>query len=780
MPVVPNLETPSVQAEGLPGRPIPRISDDVSPQDFGSGLAKGIEDVGAAGAEQEAVLKRRNDAMRVVDANTQLEAAKTSMLYGTEQPDGTRKGGAYSMHGTAAINMPATILPEYDKAAQQISSTLTPDQQRLFQTHIASNKNELDLGLNRYEYEESNRLATQVFTNGVKQTISNASVGWRDPDQIAKSRLDLKGLVQLQGDREGWGADEKAQQLAKMQAEMHFNVVDRMLADGSPQSALGYFKSVRDTGELTGEQAHQLGAQIDAALQQGKAQNQTDLLARIGDVRAAAVNGLSIPPSSMPSKSEILAAFPQDGQRRWDAIQSDISMGATLKSMSGQSATEMQATVDAAKPSQVGGAAEQLERYQLVAQAAQRVAMQRNADPRQAVIDNKLGSNALNFGDLPGTITELKSRLQATSTDSARFGMYVPPLSKQEQSQFAQRLESMPAMDRARTLATLNQGLNDDRGFQTLMHQIMPGSPVTAIVGSQLNQSTPANTPVWMDRRFDRDPTELTRTLAGEALLNPQGLEKQGAGKFKLPSEEGSQSSTGLRQSFQLYADTAIANRPELAEATYAAFKANYAQRLAESGNISGIPGSDDAKLRQAALKATVGNVVRFNSGTVAVPPGLDPSRFQSVVEAAVAARARLVGFDPAQIKGYKLEEVGALGSGRYQLVQGNALVVNPGGKVFPTDQRDANGQGLFQIDIRNQYLARAGATATQADLRRQAAEQPPAPSKPVEAVAGSPTKTKDVVEASRVIKAPATPGLSRGGSGRGGKAHPSQGPIAE
>lgn len=783
MPTVPNLEAPSIQAEALPGRAFPRIDDNASPAEFGAGLAQGLEQAGGVGAEIEAKHKDQLDRERVIDANTQLEAAKNQMLYGKPQADGSMQGGAFSLHGTAAMNMPATILPEYDKLSQSIAATLTPDQQRLFQPHVSLGKNELDTALNRYEYEEGNRLSNEIYSNGIKQTVSNASVGWRDPGAITKARLDLRGIIDLQGDRLGWSPDERSQQLAKAQAEMHYNVVDRMLADGAPGAALAYFKGVRDTPELTGEQAHQLGAQIDAALNQHKAEGQSALLAQIRDVSTAAMNGQAIPPSSMPSRAAILAAFPDDGDRRYRAMQNDIAMGADLKSMATLTPAQIAAKVDSYKPSGVEGAADAYERYNAVGQAAQRILTQRAQDPRQFVIDNKLGSEPLNFQDVGALTSQLSTRLASTQLDSQRLGGYVPPLSRAEATQFAQSLESMKPADRLRMLAGLNQGLNDDKGFQTIMHQIMPGSPVTAIVGSQLGQQNPANLPVWFDHRFAASPTDQTRILAGEALLNPIGLEKSGEkGKpFPMPSDGNTGSSSGLRAQFLSQAGRdggagdLFRNRPELGDAYYAAFKGAYAQLLAEKGDFSG---NGDTSLRDQAFKMAIGNLTTVNGQKVAVPAGLDPSRYSVILDAAVNAHAKSLGLDPQALSGYRLEELGGLGSGRYHLTQGNAILVNPGGKPNP-----GSTDNYFTIDLRGQYLTRAGAKPDEVDVdraREEARSAPPAvaPS-PATAVEGSANVPKASAERETTYKPPPVTGLSRGG-GRGGKSHPSQGPTTE
>lgn len=240
MPTVPNLEAPQVQQEPLPGRAFPRVDDNVSPTSFGAPLAQGLEAVGAAAVGEGEKLKRQNDQLRVIDANTQLEAAKTQMLYGAVQADGTRSGGAYSLHGLNAINMPATILPHYDEAAQKISGSLTPDQQRLFAGHVLLGKGELNTSLSRYEFEESNRLSNTVYDNAVKQTVTNAALGWRDPDAVTKSRLDLRGLVQMQGDREGWDPTTRSQVLLAALGDMHKGVVESMVDQGNISGARTY------------------------------------------------------------------------------------------------------------------------------------------------------------------------------------------------------------------------------------------------------------------------------------------------------------------------------------------------------------------------------------------------------------------------------------------------------------------------------------------------------------------------------------------------------------
>lgn len=257
MPTVPYLDEPTVQQEPVPGRANPRVDTDVSAASFGGGIAQGAEAVGTAGAELGAQLKRQNDQVRITEANTQLEAAKTAMLFG---PGGTG-GGAYSLHGYDAMDMPNKILPQYDKVAQGIAAGLTPDQQRQFSEHTANNRSKLNFELNRYEFDESNRLAHAVYANGANQSILGAQLSWRDPEEIGKARQDLQSIVTMQADREGWTPEEKAQNLTALQAQLHQNVIGQMIVDKAPQAAASYLASI-PRGEVPPALMEHLQAQV--------------------------------------------------------------------------------------------------------------------------------------------------------------------------------------------------------------------------------------------------------------------------------------------------------------------------------------------------------------------------------------------------------------------------------------------------------------------------------------------------------------------------------------
>lgn len=674
MPQIPYDAIPSVEAQPLPGRPYPHVDTDVNATSFGSGLAAGIEDVGAAGASAEAKIKEQNDHLRVIDANTQLEAAMNSMQYGTVQPDGTRSGGAFSLHGAAALNLPATLMPEYEKAAAQVNSTLTPDQQRLFAPHMANARQQLNLQLNRHEYEESNRLAQETFTNSVSQSVENASVGWRDPMALGKARLDIKGAMDIQADRQGWSADEKNVQTNKALAEMHFNVVDRMLSDGQPNAALKYFQDVRDTQELTGQQAHQLGATIDAAFREARAENQVVVGGKLRDVSAAAMNGLAVPPSSMPSRAEVLAAFPKDGERRYSGMLSDITLGADVNSMAGKTPEQIQTLTDSYRPTTVAGAADAFERYNAVGKAADQIFKARNQDPAQFAMDYGLGWKPLDVGKPQEMLNGLRSRATTQGEVSEVMGVNTPLLSKQETKQFTAWLDNQKPSDRLQALTALRSNLPGDQAYTALMKQIAPGSPITAVAGSMLDKPASTSTPSWYDGKFAVDPIVPQRMLEGEQILKAkdEGI----TSKFPMPSDKD------LQAHFQSAAGGANSDlfrgRPETLETAFASYKSLYAAEASHQGISNGII---NTTIAQAAAESVISGgpgrqPATYGNTSVVVPAGMDPTKFEGVVDRASKSALMAGGYsdkDIAALRGYGLRELGdTLGTGRYVIINGN------------------------------------------------------------------------------------------------------------
>lgn len=285
------------------------------------------------------------------------------------------------------------------------------------------------------------------------------------------------------------------------------------------------------------------------------------------------------------------------------------------------------------------------------------------------------------------------------------------PLLPQEASALAGQLDNSPPKQAAQMLVGLRSAANDDVAYQNIMRQIAPHSPVTAIAGTMVNSSAPASTPAWFDQNFAPKLDDVAHILSGDSLLNPNkaatGQQEKGELKSTVPMpSDGTNTTPGLRDAFingtggVKGAKDLFRDRPELGEAYFAAFKAADAGLRAEAGDLKGEP---NGSIEKQALKIALGNTVDFNGAQVKVPDGMDPSKFKGYVNNAVAAAVQASGGGKDwadRLEGYRLHEVGGVGTGRYAVMDGPIPFARPDGK------------GHLEINLRQQFSPQTPQTA--------------------------------------------------------------------
>ena len=453
---------------------------------------------------------------------------------------------------------------------------------------------------------------------------------------------------------------------------------------GGAQHALDANKDVMDP-----KLAWTLQRNIDAQVKEKQNDQKQDIADRFADSMQAAEAGLSNPVTVSRAEMEIL--YPKDAQRHWDGLQSMVEAGAKARDYDQMTPAQIQQDLAGKRPTEGGPeAAFALHSYGILARAAEQSLRARAQDPAQFAIDSKQGWSPIDLSDPKAALDELRSRANTAPTVSAQVGGPVPLLSNGESRQFSQMLDGQVPRDRLGTLTALHNALPDERAYYSVLQQIAPHSPVTAIVGARVGQPNATNQPSWYDQQFSPNPADGETILAGEALLNPQGSKNDQEGgrskaAFPMPPDGGS---SGLRMLYSKATGDLFRDRPDLAEAHFSAFKDAYAALLSQKGDMKGI---GDSTLAARALKMSLGTTVDFNGRTMSVPPGMDPTQYETSVRRAVQTTATTMDA-PAdwaeRMRGYQLQELGALGSGRYQVLNGN-MPVTVRGQPFIVDLQD-------------------------------------------------------------------------------------------
>jgi hypothetical protein len=321
------------------------------------------------------------------------------------------------------------------------------------------------------------------------------------------------------------------------------------------------------------------------------------------------------------------------------------------------------------------------------------------------------GPKPIDFSDQQGAAAELRSRANTAGDLSARLGVSMPLLSKQESKDMTSSLAQMAPDKRLQTLAQLRQTLPDDTSYANVLHSIAPNSPLTALAGASLDRPNKGDAPNWYDTRFaGTGPVGPVgqRTLEGEEILKDKS-EKGIKSSVPMPPDKSTSQQPGLDTAFLDASGGKTSDlfrgRSELMQAKFAQFKAVYAADANKQGKLNGILNPDIAA---QAARDVLGPVTTYNHSSVVVPSGMDPTKFEGAVNGASKAALKSAGYNDTDIgalRGYGLRELGDdFGTGRYVIINGRGDPL-----------KDKANQNPVIIDLNQQYKGPNAPVAKQA-----------------------------------------------------------------
>lgn len=669
--------SPQIQPDALPGRDNPRLPDEITPAAFGGQVGHAIEGAGEVAQQHYDAVMSQARQTQLTDAHNQLQTLMGSL---TRDP----QSGAFTKEGKNAFGLNAQYLPQYDDAADKIvQSVADPRARQAAQMASMQVRNQLSEQLDNHELEQHRQYSVKTAQDSIKIAGDQAANNYNHPDIVANNIDTMDVSLENLAHQQGWSDEQLQAARQEAHSSLHTNVIDRMLADDKLPMAKAYLDTAKN--DMDPARVEAAAHTIDARLKEKQNEAKQDIADRYSDSMQSAQFGL--PNAVTVSRKEMDVLYPKDAQRRWDGLQSMVETGAQAKQYDQMTPQDIQSDLQRRMPTQGGPeAAFQIHNYETLARAAQQSLQARAQDPAQFAINSGAGWKPLDLSDPKGAMSELRSRANSAPEVSEQIGGPVPLLSKPESKQLSATLDNAPPAQRVQLLDALHQNLPDDRAYFSVMRQIAPHSPVTAIVGAKVGQPDPMHTAAWYDPKFGANPGDAERILAGEALLNPptKGGEEKGSfkGGFPMPPETPG---AGLQSYFADQTKDLFRNRPELADAYYSTFRAAYAGLAAEKGDYEGQ--MNTAREKQAYQMA-IGHTLDYNGQRVMIPQGMDPTRFKGLVDKAVSVAAPAYGAPPDwrdKMGGYQLRELDGVGSGKYELLNGNMPIVVKG-KPFTID----------------------------------------------------------------------------------------------
>jgi len=651
----------SVQPEALPGRPNPRFPDEVSPQSYGSSIGKGIEDAGAVLNSVYDKAQTQAQQSQLADAHNQLQ-----VLQGTLTHDPTK--GAFTKQGKDAFGLNQQYLPQWDAQSAAIIAGIPDDKARAAAVMASGQmRNQLSEQLDSHELQQHKEFGIKTAQASINLAQQAGSANYNHPD-ILKSNLDTIGVsIDNLGKQQGWSQDEIDSAKQEQTSKFHSNVIDRILADNKIGMAQTYLDSTKDS--MDAKTAWTAQRTIDAQLREAQNGQKQDIADRMQDSMTAAQFGLKNPISVTRAEMEVL--YPKDAQRKWDGLQSMAAAGTQARQYDQMTPEQIAADVTKNTPTTGGPeAAFAIKGYEIRARAADQSIKARNQDPAQFVIDSGAGWQPLDLKNSQNALSQLRSRANTQGQVSEQTGVNTPLLSKTETKAFTGWLNGQAPAARLNVLQQLRQTMPDEVSYTSLLKQIAPGSPLTAIAGTTLDRPIAGNQPSWFNQTYATSPIIGQRILEGEEILRAKD-EKGIKSNFPMPKD------TELQTAFQAAvggtSSDLFRGRPDTLDSYYAAYKAAYAAEASHQGVTNGVLNSTIA---QKVAEGVIGNATTYGHTSLVVPSGMDPTKFEGAVNAASTAALRVGGYsdtDQQALRGYGLRELGdTLGTGRYVVINGN------------------------------------------------------------------------------------------------------------
>lgn len=402
-----------------------------------------------------------------------------------------------------------------------------------------------------------------------------------------------------------------------------------------------------------------------------------------------------------------------EGPRRFSAYQFDMQTGADVQAMKTMPTEQQQAFLDQHKPQpNTPNYAWQTSRYDALVKANNLVNQERGQDPIGWAVNNGIGnvgrldmSSADNFGK------QLAQRVGVAKTMQSTYGSPFVMLTKAEGASLNAAFQKMTPADKETYLKAIAKNVTDPEGYQAIIQQIAPDSPVTAYAGVLMNKDyNPSASGLIFKSDTTMSGAQVARMLLeGEALLHPSKAVKEEngqGGEFPMPKK------VDFDAKFYDQVGDSFAKNDQARQIAYQAVRAYYAAKSAREGNVKRNADSINSDWMSEAVNNVIGGISNVGgNGKVARPWGMDEATFNNALSASFHKKMTELGMADTAFDNMGIYRWINYREGQYMLENGGELRRDGSGAPIVVDIRDAqnmNGQGWKFPGLQMQRAAEA------------------------------------------------------------------------
>jgi hypothetical protein len=281
MPVVQRYER-RIGADPVPGV---RNTAAETPTSMGAGLAE------AQGQQADTIGRLAGTVAHLAGQQIEEERLKNDELASLAAQNALAKASAdittraLAVKGKDALALPDTTTEEFTTAADAIAGGLANDRQRLAFAKVRSQHDvNLYATVGRHISQEMQSYRASELQSTVDLGISAVAANALDP---RRGREELEGViaaVKQQGPALGWGDQELADHVAKIQSAAHVAVVERLIDNQQPTNARIYYEETH--AEIDGTKRGDLEKLLAHATLRADGQKEADAIIAAGGTLA--------------------------------------------------------------------------------------------------------------------------------------------------------------------------------------------------------------------------------------------------------------------------------------------------------------------------------------------------------------------------------------------------------------------------------------------------------------------------------------------------------------
>lgn len=212
-------------------------------QQGANGVGEGLQALGkgaAVAANAAAAIQEQTDAAEVLRAQQELSISVNSMTFDPE-------AGFMTKTGRAAVTVPDSYMPTFDKEAARIRATLkTPRAQEAYDKIASGSRVDFDTRTKRFALEQNIEYQKGVANAAVSLATSNAAMYAGDADRVAQERANARAAVLATTGLTGLSGLSLEAKLAEVDSAVIYSTISAM-ADKSPTSAIGFYEQHKNS-----------------------------------------------------------------------------------------------------------------------------------------------------------------------------------------------------------------------------------------------------------------------------------------------------------------------------------------------------------------------------------------------------------------------------------------------------------------------------------------------------------------------------------------------------